>query len=113
MDLHGIADATVIATALYAVFEYLRHRRRVRRKRQKLENYLRDAKAKDQLAGNKGQHSIYHLVRHCELTQDEIIQACFESEHVACRTKPGADGSHLARDLLFEYVETKTASSED
>ncbi len=113
MNLHDWADVTVILTALYAVFEYLRHSRKMRQKRKKLENYLQAKKAEDTLSGKKGQHSIYHLVRWVELTQDEIIQACFESKHVACRTRPGADGSHLAKDLLFEYVEDKAIPIQD
>ena len=107
MNLHDWADVTVILTTLFAVFEYLRHRWKVRQKRGGLEDYLRKAKTIDQAAGKKGQRSIYHLVSRVGLTQDEIIQASFESRHVACKTKAGSDGSHLAKDLLFEYVERK------
>jgi hypothetical protein len=117
MNLHDWADATVIATTLFAVLAYLRHRWKMHRKRVKLETYLRKVKEKDKAVGKKGQHSIYHLVSKLELTQDEIIEASFDSEHIAIRRKTGADGSHLAKDLLFEYVEKKEEiqpeSSED
>lgn len=109
MDLHDWADVTVIATTLFGVGAYVWHKCTVRKKKTKLEEYLKQVKTKDQAKGKKGQHSIYHLVSHTELTQDEIIQACFDSRHIICLTKPGADGSRLARDLLFEYVANKDA----
>jgi len=107
LALHDWADIAVLLTAAVGFYGYVKYRYDLHRKVERLEEYLRTVKPPDQAEGKKGQHSIYHLISKVELTQDEIIQACFRSKHIACKTRAGAEGSDLATDLLFEYVDRK------
>lgn len=51
--------------------------------------------------GNKGQRTIMHLVRHTELSEDEILKISSKSKHIHCKIRKSDNGD--AGVLLFEY----------
>ena len=103
-DLQFWANWASIATFLVAsvgVFSYLwqlglRHRKRIA-----LEDYLRDEKRKGE---DKGQRSILHIMRDVALSEDEIIQASFNSNRIKRLVRADED-TGLASSLLFESKE--------
>jgi len=100
-DLQFWANWASIATLLVAsvgVFSYLWQLWRRRRKRIALEDYLRDEKRK---GADKGQRSILRIMRDVALSEDEIIQASFNSNRIQRLVREDAD-TGLASDLLFE-----------
>ncbi len=98
------ANLSAIATFLIAVFGYAYYRWDLRRKRIKLEGYLKEArdKASDDERGKKGQHTFLHLMKEVGLTEEEILHASFKSEHIE-RLSIVAKGSKRAVGLLFGY----------
>jgi len=90
-----------ILTVVIAYFGYGKFLWDRRRRRLRLEEYLKNEKANKK---DKGQRSILHLVAHLGMTDAEILQASFQSNHVARRL--GKDKqTGMASAILFEWTE--------
>lgn len=96
------ANIASITTAVIAGIAYGRYSLDKREKRLRLENYLKQEKVtrKDQ-----GQRSVMHLVAELGMTETEIIDAAFKSQHIV--RKVTADMIGAASKLLLEYSESK------
>lgn len=108
-DLEWWAQVSSVLAALFSfiggvvgVWGYGSYRCGRRKKRKALEEYLKDVKHRDALAGKRGQRGLLHLVRHVGLTEDEILQLSFASPLIERRIS--ADGDGQAESLYFEYV---------
>jgi hypothetical protein len=97
-----LANVASILTAVVAVWAYLRYVYKVRKKRIKLETYLKAEKDKP----NRSMHTVEHLISKLGMTEEEILKASFDSSHIARKIRSDAEG--LAGRLLFEYSESKT-----
>jgi hypothetical protein len=101
--LHRWADISSIATFLLALGgalwvgpHYFWRLRELRKKQKTLENYLKS---------EQETRSLLRIVGATGLTQDEIIQASFRSQHI--RRVPIHDNkTTLTVGILFQYVET-------
>ncbi len=95
------ANAASILTALVATIAFVGYHWRRCQKRRKLEDYLRNDKAtaKPPLTGKR---TVVHLMGKLKLTEDEVFQACFQSDHVECRMAVDPNTGR-ATELLFEY----------
>ena len=90
-----LANVAAICTAVVAVWFWRSQNEKMR----KLEDYLK----KEKEAGrDNGQRSILHLVARVGLTESEIIQASFKSEHIERRIKEDQN-TGLAGSILLEY----------
>lgn len=103
--LHKLADWASVLTlvitligAVVGVGGYIRYLCGLHEKSKKLEEYLRNEKAKEE---DQGQRSVIQIIRDVGLTEDEIIQVSFRNPRVGRRAKIGDDG--LAKQLLFVY----------
>ena len=85
------AGAAMIATAYYWWDQ--------RRKRIKLENYLKVEHSEN---SNKRTHTVLHIMANVGLTEDEILRASFQSRHIRRLVHVNRD-TNLADNLLFEY----------
>lgn len=65
-----------------------------------MEDYLKNEKARKI---DQGQRSILHLVAHLGMTDAEILQASFQSDHVARRLGKD-DETGMAKAVLFEWT---------
>ena len=73
------ANVASIATAIVALYAYGCYRCRLRRKRIRLEQYLKSEKEKKT---DKGQRTVLHLSATLALTDSDILQAAFESKNI-------------------------------
>jgi|SRR5579859_2174988 len=99
MVLETAANIAQIMTAIVAVVASAYYWRDQRRKRIKMEEYLK-AEKKDN--PNRHIHTTLHLMANIGLTEDEILRASFRSRHIKRLVHVNRDTS-LADDLLFEY----------
>jgi hypothetical protein len=101
--LEILANVASIATALLAAFFFCQYHCRIRKKRIKLEEYLKNDKMAPK-PGLTGKRTVVHLMGRLKFTEDEVFQACFQSDHIACKqvTDPATG---RATELLFEYDE--------
>jgi len=109
-DLHNWADLASVLTfvitligAGVGVYGYVKYRRDIRQKANRLEEFLREEKIKGE---DQGQRSIIRIIKDVGLTEDEIIQASFRNPRIGRRVVAGEGG--LATQLLFEYIGEKT-----
>ncbi len=79
-----------------------------RRKRAKLEAYLREVKTSAK-GGEVGQKTVLHLMARLGMTEAEILQASFGSKRVK-RTLAKDDKTGRAAAMLLEYNPTGQAS---
>lgn len=95
-DLDALANVASILTALIAagVSVYVWCDRR--RKRMRLEEYLK--------AERGCAHTVVHLMANLGMTEAEILHASFASSHVVHKVRKDYETS-LASQLLFEYSE--------
>ena len=98
-NMEVIANLSAIFTAIVAVFGYGSYRCDQRTKRIRLENYLRDEKAKDR---DQGQRSLLHLMANVGMTEAELIQASFRSKHIARKIAKDDENGRAAA-LLLEW----------
>lgn len=97
--LATLGNIAAISTALVAAFGYGSYRWDHRRKREKLEDYLKAEKAK---GTDRGQRTILHLIAELGLTEQEILHASFVSNHIDRRIAPHPI-TNRATELLLEY----------
>ena len=64
-----------------------------------LGQYLRDERSN----GDKGQRTVTHLIAAVGLTEADIFDAAFDSDHIKRTT--GKDGKGIAAGLFFEYID--------
>lgn len=100
-DLDVLANVASILTALIAAGASVYLWSDQRRKRKRLEEYL---KAKRGHA-----HTVVHLMAKLGMTEAEIIHASFASSHVVHKVRKDYE-TGLASQLLFEYSEEKKLS---
>jgi hypothetical protein len=95
------ADWSAILTAGVATVAYARFVSAQRKRRNALEQYLRDEK----LNGVDGaRRTIMHLMANLSMSEAEVLQAGFQSDLV--RAVPGVDEEGRAVRLYFEYAGT-------
>ncbi|HEX4293065.1 MAG TPA: hypothetical protein VHZ29_02930 [Rhizomicrobium sp.] len=103
-DLRTWSDVASIATFVLAALGsalglwcYMRFQWDLRQKRLKLENYLKAELGGDDL----GRRSVLRIISAIGLTETEIIQASFRSNHVARHRFYDEQG--MTRTILFQY----------
>lgn len=89
-----------ILTAAVAVVAYWRYSRERSKKRQLLEEHLKQEKERGL---DQGQRSILHLMAELRMTESGVLDAAFASKKVRCVTK--VDEQFQAKALMFEYVD--------
>lgn len=99
--LEIIANVAEVSTAGVAWYAYNKYRLDLRRKRQKLEDYLK-AEKKDNPA--KKTHTTLHLMAQLGLTEAEILTASFSSLNIVRKEHINPD-TRLTDQILFEYQE--------
>lgn len=99
--LEVFANVASILTALVATLAACYYAWDRRRKREKLENYLREAKAE-----NPARHTytVLHLMAQLGLTESEILNASFSSCHIVRKEHVNRD-TMLTDQILFEHKE--------
>ena len=93
------ASVAQIVTAVIAGAVWIWYQNGLRRKRKRLEDYLKKGKG----PGKTPQHTILHLMDGLGLTEAEIFQASFKSPHI--RRLLTADDRGFPNRILFEYEE--------
>lgn len=101
--LEKCANVAEILTALVAAVFYIGLRWRRWSQMRTLENYLRGDKANAKPPFT-GKRTVVHLMAQLRLTEDEVYQASFRSDHIRCLTAVDY-ATHRATEVLFEYVE--------
>jgi len=100
-SLEILANVASVFTALVAVLAACYYALDRRRKREKLENYLRDAKRENP---NRHTYTILHLMAQLGLTESEILNASFSSRRVSRKEHVNRD-TMLTDQILFEHRE--------
>jgi hypothetical protein len=93
-------DAGSIITAGLAVYAVSVYEVRSFRRRRRLEDYLRQEKAK---GVDKGQRSLLHLAAQLGISEQELVNISFSSKKIARRVRENP-ATGLAETLLLEYV---------
>lgn len=100
--LEIIANICAILTACVAVWLFVHIKCAAYKRRTRVEKYLKGAQ--DSNSGSqKGQHSVLNIMARVGLTEQEVLQASFESKHIKRVLKPDAQG--YAQSILLWYVE--------
>lgn len=94
MDLHTWADISAILTCLFVIVGYLKWQ---------IELYQKSKRVEARLQQTRQQNTTIHLIRHCQVTEQEIINISFRNKHVHCVTHVNPM-SGKADELLFEYA---------
>ena len=97
--LGALGNIAAILTAAVAAVGYSLYRWDHRKKREKLEAYLKAEKAK---GTDRGQRTILHLIAELGLTESEILHASFVSDHIDRRIAPDPK-TNRATELLLEW----------
>jgi hypothetical protein len=97
--IEGLANISAILTACFAAWAWFSYKFDQHRKRIKLESYLKGEKEN---ASDKGQRTTLHLMAHLGLTESEILQASFKSNHIKRSLVTDSD-SNRSIQILFEY----------
>jgi len=100
-NLGAIANVSAILTAVVAIFGYGAYRVEQCSKYKKLENYLKAEKSKGK---DFGQRSLLHLMANVGMTEAELIQASFRSNHIKRKIAPD-EKTNRAEALLLEWSE--------
>jgi hypothetical protein len=100
--LESIASIASIVTAIAAAWAYGRYLTVLRRKRVRLEQYLKSEKTKNT---DRGQRTVLHLSAVLALTEADILQAAFDSRNIVRRIEKDDNGK--ADRLLLEYETRK------
>ncbi len=102
MSWFGIlANIAAVLTAVIAAVGYSAYRWDQFTKRKKLEKYLKDEKSDGK---DRGQRSLLHLMANVGMTEAELIQASFRSDHIERKIAPD-DKTGRADSLLLEWKE--------
>ena len=94
-----IANIAAILTFAAAVFAYCSYRLEQRLKRKRLEEYLKNAK---HTGSDRGQRSLLHLMAKAGMTESELLNASFSSNHIS-RKIAKDENSDRAQALLLEW----------
>lgn len=97
-DLSTLANMAAILTAVIAVFGYGAYRLEQYSKRSHLEGYLKAESSGDDL----GQRSLLHLMAKVGMTEAELIQASFQSDHIVRKIAKN-DTTGRAAALLLQW----------
>jgi hypothetical protein len=97
--LEILANVAAILTAAIAAIASIGYLLGRRNKRIKLEQYLKAEKRENP---SKTTHSVLHLMAKLGLTESEILQASFASEHIVRKEHVDRD-TNLTDQILFEY----------
>lgn len=100
--LNIIADIVAIITGVLATIFYFQFRWEKRKKRLQLEAFLKD----DRAAGNSpsGTRTVVALMARLKLTENEVYQACFGSDHIFATYAVDRD-TRRATEVLFGYMD--------
>lgn len=101
--LEAFANGASIVTAFVALVAAGYVWFDLRRKRQKLERYLKEVK-QSATGSDKGQRTLLHLIAKLGMTEAELLQASFRSKKVQRRLAKD-DETGRASAMLLEYVE--------
>jgi len=80
---------------------YFGHQSPVSDRRAKLEAYLKRDREHAELPF-EGYRNVVHLMATLKLTEEQVLQACFQSPHISC--EPFAPGGR-AVDISYRYEE--------
>ena len=100
-DLDALANIASILTAVIAAGASAYFWCDQRRKRKRLEKYLK--------ADPGRAHTVVHLMAKLGMTEAEILHASFASAHVVHKVRKD-DDTGLASQILFEFSEAKKQS---
>lgn len=93
------ANVAAILTAAIAMWVWFWFRAQKAWRRKRLEEYLKDVKSARE---GMGQRTVLHLMANLRMTEAQIFDAAFDSEHVM--TVPGQDLAGIANRIYFEYT---------
>ena len=93
MDLHSWADISAILTCVFVIVGYAKWQ---------LDLYMKSKRVEAHLRQTRQQNTVMHLIRHCQVTEQEIINISFRNKHVRCVTHVNPSGK--SDELLFEYA---------
>jgi hypothetical protein len=99
--LEIVANIASIVTAIVAVSAWTYYRLKLRRKRQALENHLREAQTVPLKSGLKKQRTLKSISAKLGLTEADILQSAFDSQNVKRIEKLDADG--YVEQILLEH----------
>jgi len=105
--LDVMSSIATIATPTVAALAWLWYQNDLRSKKVKLENYLKGGNG----PGKTPQHTIVHLMAGLGLTEAEILQASFRSQHV--KRLLTLDDKGLPNRILLEYEDDKRKNGND
>jgi hypothetical protein len=103
-ELETLSHIAAIITPICGVIIWFLYKFDALQKQKKLEQYLKEEKAKVGIRqeNDGGRRSMLHLMVNVGLTEAEILQASFKSKHI--KRWPYADESiKSAMDIFFEY----------
>jgi len=100
--IETVGNLSAIITAVVALLAYVSYRCHRWQKRQKLERYLQQEKtgAKND---DKGQRTLLHLMARLGMTEQDILQASFDSQQIARKLASDKDTGHSTA-ILFEWT---------
>ena len=93
-----VANWATIVTLIGATFAYGRYLWDVNLKMRRVEHHLKEAKIEGK---NGGKRSIKHLMAYVSLTEEEVLNACFNSDKIV--PVPIRDEHMTVTDISFQY----------
>ena|SRR5437764_15124068 len=96
------ADACALLAAWFSLQTWLVVVVQKRRKRRKLEDYLKKEHPGQRDAGDQGARSMIHLMDELHMSESELLQAAFDSDHIDTVRSNKDEG--IAKHLLLKYV---------
>ncbi|HKM48941.1 MAG TPA: hypothetical protein VJX69_15225 [Terriglobales bacterium] len=99
MTLETVANLAEVLTAIVAAIVAVYYWCDQRKKRVRLEDYLRKENLENPA---KKTHTVLHLMANVGLKEDEILKASFRSQHIRRSIHSNRD-TGLADDILFDY----------
>jgi hypothetical protein len=98
--LNGLSDLATIATAFVAVVFYCASQRRAHERRERLENYLRDARNSDRPQGRLGRRTPMRIAANLSMTMTDVWNAARNNPKI--KTAPINRGG-FAVGITFYY----------
>ncbi len=93
-------NIAAVLTGIVAVWAYGFYQWERCSRRKALENHL---KAEKEKAKDRGQRAVLHLVAHLNMSQDNVLDAAFNSKKVKCVS--ASDNKDRVALILFEYTD--------
>lgn len=101
-----LANLASIATAALAAGATIYFWCDSKRKREKLEKYMKEEKANPR-SKQSGKHSVVHLMAKLSLTESEVLHAAFRSSTIQTLAAKD-DDTGLASEILLEHIDRKS-----